>query len=214
MMDDAFQFLSVPHASMALRIKTKIGTESIYRVILRRLEKTVDECRFAFAAASIITSYQPENHSAETRIFHLYNMAWFFRRQFLEKHLHISHKLTFDPPANRLEEEIRSINDDMKALEAEAQVRGVENPANLIKAFPRRLQPQVQKALQHTWPKLNQRLQTACSQRPPSAKALIDAISAMNEINTFFLQISLKELLKYGSDRALVGETHRELNNP
>jgi hypothetical protein len=198
-MDEAFQFLSIPHASIARRIKTRSGSESIYRVILRRLEKTIEECRFTFAAAKIITSYQPENHVAETRIFHLYNMAWFFRRQFLEKHLQTLSELNLtNPSIDRLDEEIHSINDDMKALHAEAQVRGVENPAHLIQAFPKALQSRVTEALQDIWPKLDEALKAACNQRPHNLKAIIDAISAMNEINAFFLQTSLKELVKLG----------------
>lgn len=201
MMSDAFQFLSVTHPSMALRIKTRNGSESIYRVILRRLEKTIDECRFTLSAARIITSYEPHNHVAETRIFHLYNMAWFFRRQFLEKHLQILNDLRIltKPSAQRIEEEIRSIKDDMKALHAEAQVRGVENPAHLIQAFQEKLQTVISEALQDKWPKLAAALQAAFDQEPRNISAIIDAITAMDEINAFFLQVCLEELLRLGS---------------
>ena len=199
MMSDALRYTSVMHPSIALRIKTKDGPEGIYRVILRRLEKTKEECRFTFAAAKIITAYQPNNHVKETRIFHLYNMAWFFRRQFLEKHLEKLHnmQLSKNPLLSKIEAEVRSIVDDMKALHAEAQVRGVEDPVFLIQAFEDPLRSQMREALQDTWPLLSETLDSACKRQPPELASLIAAIEAMEGINKLCLTASLSELTKF-----------------
>ncbi len=198
MMSDALRYTAVRHPSIALRIRTNDGSESIYRVILRRLEKTKDECRFTFAAAKIITAYQPTDHVKETRIFHLYNMAWFFRRQFLEKHLEKLRNLQLakKPPSGKIEAEVRSIVDDLKALYADAQVRGVEDPVSVIQAFEEPLRNQVSVVLQNTWPQLVERLESACAQQPADLGSLIAAIEAMEEINRFCLKVSLGELIK------------------
>lgn len=196
MMDDAYKFQIVSQPSMKFRIKLKDESEAIYRVILRRLERTSEELSFTFAVAKIITSYRPQNHINETRIFHLYNMAWFFRRHFLEKHLEALKELNVltNPSKTKIEEEIRSIIDDKKALLAEAQTRGIEDPARIIQAFDEPLKREVSIALQETWPLLDAALTTATGRQPHNLGAIINAIDSMKDINSYFLRVCLESL--------------------
>lgn len=208
MMANALHYQNVSHPSLALRVKLSAETasEEIYRVILRRLEKTKEECRFTFAAARIIATFRPENHVRETRIFHLYNMAWFFRRHFLEKHLSALRELELaeSPKKEKLDSAVRAIDDDLKAMLAEAQVRGVEDPARIIKAFNEPLRGEVRRALQVQWRTLDGEFRSACAKTPRDLTAIIRTIEAMEPINRFFLNTSLQELQRItNEDRGL-----------
>ncbi len=196
MMAEAITTISVNNPSTALRVRLKNGQESIYRVLIRRMERTTEAYRFTFGAAEIVTSYRPGDAASRTKIFHLYNLAWFFKENFLKTHLAALEEqvLMKALPPDFLPKRIKNIRDDLKALHAEAQVRGIEDNARVVNAFRPELRAPVAAALQETWPLLDQALQEACSAAKPSLTALIKALREMKPINTFFLKSCLEEL--------------------
>jgi len=158
-----------------------------------------DTATFAFAAAAVVVPYEPANNPKETRLYHLYNLAWFFRRRLLERELtKLDWELDNNPPnEENLRKIIREIGNDFTTLLADAQVRGMEQEAAAIQSFDSPLRGEVRSKLFEEWPKLYSELLNHLKLGVPAAKQIKETLENMKPINRFFLKVSIEELNKY-----------------
>jgi hypothetical protein len=200
MMSEAHRLRAVNYPSTVIRAKN-IGDNAqvVYRLILRRVEVTKTESRFFFAASPIVTPFDPSVIEQETTVFHMYNMAWFFRRRFFGKHLReLDGLLDTKPlPAARLEQATASISSDLKAIWADAQVRGLEDQSAIIDSYDSHEQPAIKKALQEDWPPLADKLNAHLKKGIDDAARVSQVLHQMKPINRLFLKASLMELQKF-----------------
>jgi hypothetical protein len=127
----AYDLQRVQYPSVGVRIKFANEGANEYRVFrlcLQEVEVTGDAANFAFAAAAIVVPYEPANDPKETRLYHLYNLAWFFRPRLLERELTKLDDELLNRPRNKpnLENIIDEISNDFRTMLADAQVRGME----------------------------------------------------------------------------------------
>jgi hypothetical protein len=98
-------------------INENAGEYRVFRLFFQKVYVTGDRAKFAFAGAAVV------------------NLAWFFRRRLLERELA---KLDFEllnrsPDEIELTKIIREINNDFRTLMADAQVRGMEKEASVLR---------------------------------------------------------------------------------
>jgi hypothetical protein len=145
-----------------------------------------------------VVPYEPAKNPTETRLYHLFNLAWFFRRRLLERELA---KLNFEllnipPKEQEIKKIIREIGNDFRTLLADAQVRGMEQEAAVIEAFESPLREQVKTRLFGEWPKLYNQLLHHLEIGAPAAELIKETLDNMKPINRFFLKVSIEELNK------------------
>jgi len=138
----------------------------------------------------------------ETALYHLYNLAWFFRRRLLERELQkLDVQLSSDrPDENKVQNIIRDISNDFRTLRADAQVRGMEDPARAIDAFEPKifgpaLQQEVKRYLEVVWPPLDRELFSHI--QTGDARQISKTLHSMEEVNHFCLKVSAEGLNKY-----------------
>jgi hypothetical protein len=162
----AYDRQRVQYPSIGVRIKFSDQDVSEYRVFRLCLQKVDlredEEVRFAFVAAAVVVPYEPANDPKKTRLYQLYNLAWFFRRRLLERELSkLDFELLNNPPKEEeLKKTIREIGNDFRTLIADAQVRGMEQEAAVIQSFDSPLREEVKTKLFEEWPKLYNELLT------------------------------------------------------
>ena len=129
----------VPYPSVGVRIKFEEVDDEfrVFRLSLQRAEMTENEARFTFAAAKLVTPYEPARNPKETALYHLYNLAWFFRRRLLDRELTKLDSALLNKPRNNneIQKIIREIDTDFRTLLAGAQVRGMEQQSGVIESF-------------------------------------------------------------------------------
>ncbi len=199
MMWQAYDFKRVAYPSVGVRIKFEEGNADEYRVcrlILERAEKTENEIRFTFCAAALVTPYEPAKNPKETNLYHLYNLAWFFRRRLLERELTTLDSALLNKPRDdaKLLKIIRDISNDFRTLLADAQVRGMEEQSKVIESFDPPLRDEVAKNLWEVWPPLNAELFSHIEAGLPAANLIADTLHRMEAVNRFFLKVSIEEL--------------------
>src|ERR1700730_17552605 len=162
MMWQAYDSQRVPYPSVGVRIKFEEGEDEfrVFRLSLQRGEMTGNEARFTFAAAAVVTPYEPAKNPQETSLYHLYNLAWFFRRRLLDRELTKLDSALLNRPRDdhEIQRVIRDIDNDFRTLLADAQVRGMEQQARVIESFVAPLREEVRKNLQEVWPPLHDEL--------------------------------------------------------
>ena len=77
----AVSFHWCPHIDSRRR-----GKNDIYRIGLRRVSEYEQDFEFAFVLSRIRTPFEPSESDRETMLYHLFNLAWHFRRRFIEHH--------------------------------------------------------------------------------------------------------------------------------
>jgi hypothetical protein len=99
LMWQAYKGEPIQYPSVGVRvkfIKQSQGDYDVYRLCLTRVTETSvkDEkggitlqAHFTFAMAAIVVPYEPANNPKETGLYHLFNLAWFFRRRLLDREL-------------------------------------------------------------------------------------------------------------------------------
>jgi hypothetical protein len=90
LMWQAYDRQRIQYPSVGARVKFSKQYNDEYRVFrlcLQNVYVTGDEADFAFAVAAVVVPYEPANNPKETRLYHLFNLAWFFRRRLLEREL-------------------------------------------------------------------------------------------------------------------------------
>lgn len=202
LMWQAYDRQRIQYPSVGVRIKfadEDVNEYRVFRFCLEKVDVTADEAHFAFAAAAIVVPYEPAHDPAETRLYHLFNLAWFFRRRLLERELA---KLDFEllnKPSNQLELKkiIREIGSDFRTLLADAQVRGMEQQAAVIQSFDSPLREEVMPKLYEEWPKLYNELLGHLKVGESAAELISQTLHNMEPINRFFLKVSLGELNKF-----------------
>lgn len=182
------------------------GGYRVYRLCLQNVTVTGGKAHFAFAAAAVVVPYEPANNPQETGLYHLFNLAWFFRRRLLERELGaLDFALSKLPSSEREEREreekikntIRAIDNDFRTLLADSQVRGMEDPQAAINSFNSPLRQEVSTRLSQEWPKLFKKLRGHLDAGVQEAEEIKRTLNEMKEINSFFLKVSIEELNKY-----------------
>jgi hypothetical protein len=202
----AYDFQRVPYPSVGVRIKftdEDVDEYRVFRLSLQKAEVTGDEVKFAFAAAAVVTPYEPANNPKETSLYHLYNLAWFFRRRLLERELPKLDAALMNRPRNEnvVQKVIREISNDFRTMLADAQVRGVEQQAGIIQSFDGPLRDEVTRNLQELWPPLHDRLFNHLKVGLPAAELISETLHSMKPINHFFLKVSIEALSKHLDDK-------------
>ena len=196
----AYHTSRVPYPSVGIRVKFAEEDDDeyrVYRLTLKRAEGTEKEVKFAFAVAAVVTPYEPAQNPRETALYHLYNLAWFFRRRLLERELKkLDRQLLNDPPVETLMQNvIRDISNDFRTLLADAQVRGMEQHGTIIDSFDPPLREEVRRQFQEVWQPLHTELFTYI--QSGDAKKISETLHSMKDINQFFLKVSIEGLSKY-----------------
>ena len=211
LMWQAYDRQRVQYPSVGVRIKFSdedVSEYRVYRLGLQKVDVTGDQANFVFIAPAVVVPYEPSNNPTETRLYHLYNLAWFFRRRVLERELT---KLDFEllnRPRNKpeLEKIIREIGNDFRTMLADAQVRGMEQPAAVIQSFNSPLRKEVMTKLYEEWPKLYDELLDHLKVGEPASELISQTLHNMKSINSYFLKVSIEELNKYLDDKMAVTE--------
>jgi hypothetical protein len=213
LMWQAYDRQRIEYPSVGVRIKFLDRDDDEYRVFrlcLQKVDAKPDEADFAFVVTAVVVPYEPANNPTETRLYHLFNLAWFFRRRLLERELG---KLEFELLNIPSEEQIpskeqkftkiiREIGNDFRTLLADAQVRGMEQEAAVIQSFKSPLREEVRTRLFEEWPKLYEELLSHLKVGVPAAELIRRTLENMKPINRFFLKVSIEELNKYLGDSA------------
>ncbi len=202
LMWQAYDSQRVPYPSLGVRIKFEPEADNeyrVYRLSLQRAEMTENEARFTFAAAAVVTPYEPAKNPKETSLYHLFNLAWFFRRRLLDRDLPKLDSVLRNKPRkdNEIQKVIREITNDFRTMLADAQVRGMEDQAAVIESFGPPMQEEVRKSLQEEWPPLYDELFLHIKEGLPSADLISRTLHNMKQINNYFLKVSIAELNRY-----------------
>jgi hypothetical protein len=214
LMWQAYDRQRIQYPSVGVRIKfiNEIASEyRVFRLFLQKVYVTGDRAKFAFAGAAVVVPYEPAQNPAETRLYHLYNLAWFFRRRLLERELA---KLDFEllnrsPNEMELTKIIREISNDFRTLMADAQVRGMEKEASVLQAVGSAVREEVKTRLFEEWPKLYTELLTQLNVGVSAAQDISATLHKMKPINRFFLKLSIEELKKYLNAKSEQDESGR-----
>jgi hypothetical protein len=198
----AYDLQPVQYPSVGVRIKfvdQDFEEYRVFRVCLQEVDVIADTATFTFAAAAVVVPYEPAKNPKETRLYHLYNLAWFFRRRLLERELSkLEWELDNNPPnEENLRKIIREIGNDFTTLLADAQVRGMEQEAAVIQSFDSPLREEVRTKLFEEWPKLYSELLNQLKVGVPAAEQIKETLENMKPINRFFLKVSIEELNRY-----------------
>jgi hypothetical protein len=202
----AYELQRSQYPSVGVRIKftnDNINEYRVFRLCLQQVDVTGDAADFSFAAAAVVVPYEPAANPAETRLYHLYNLAWFFRRRLLERELT---RLDFEllnrsPNELALKTIIAEISNDFRTLIADAQVRGMEKEAAVIESVNSPLRGEVRTRLFEEWPRLYDELLTHLKAGVPAAKQISETLHNMKPVNGFFLKTSIEELNRYIDDK-------------
>ena len=84
----------------------------------RREEVTAEKANFAFAAAAVVVPYEPASNPTETRLYHLYSLAWFFPSTVAGTRANQARFRASHRPGKRaeLEKLIREISNDLRTI--------------------------------------------------------------------------------------------------
>jgi hypothetical protein len=205
MMSEAVKRRSVQYPSIAIRISIEDAKNDIYRIGLRRVSEFEEDFEFAFVLNRIRVPYEPSEDDRETMLFHLFNLAWHFRRRFVEHYKWEMESLADLQDRykreNRLEEfaqemsaSIRNLSIDLKALEADSQVRGLDRTKQIRRAFPAAEQEKMDQLLTVDFPPLFKRLTEAIRSPNPQPREIHEILVEMDPINKWFYERSLNAL--------------------
>jgi hypothetical protein len=212
LMWQAYDGQRVEYPSVGVRIKFSnqcVDEYRVFRLSLQKVDLKGDEANFSFAAAAVVVPYEPASNPTETRLYHLYNLAWFFRRRLLERELTKLDTELLNMPRKQAEIEkiIREISNDFRTMLADAQGRGMEQQARVIQAFASPLREEVKTKLYTEWPTLYEELLANLKVGESAAERISETLHKMEPINHFFLKVSIEELNKY------LGDNHREASH-
>jgi hypothetical protein len=206
MMAEAIKTRSVQYPSIGLRISVRGAQEAegIYRIGLGRVSEFEEEYEFVFILFRVRTPFEPSEDDRETMLFHLFNLAWHFRRRFVERHrqtmedLADQQRLMRDGNTkdfqNELTQAVRSVKIDLKSLEADAQVRGFDRAAKVRRAFHPSERDKLDQLLTIEWPPLQRRLEEAIKKASPTPQEIKGILTEMEPINRWFYQRSVSQL--------------------
>jgi hypothetical protein len=138
-------------------------------------------------------------------LFHLFNLSWHFRRRFIEHYKWEMEGLAdlqdrykregrMEEFAQEMSASIRSFAIDLKALEADSQVRGFDRTKQLRRAFPAAEQEKIDQLLTIDFPPLVKRLTDAIRRPNPQPREIHDVLVEMDPINKWFYERSLAAL--------------------
>jgi hypothetical protein len=206
MMAEAIERRSVQYPSIAIRIS--IGEDArndIYRIGLRRVSEYEVDFEFAFVLSRIRLPFEPSEDDRETMLYHLFNLAWHFRRRFIEHYKGEMENLSelqdryqregrLDEFAQELNAVVRSLSVDLKALEADAQVRGFDRTVPIRRAFPTTERQKLDQLLKFDFPPLVKRLNEAIHSPTPQPRDIHAILVEMDPVNKWFYEKSLHEL--------------------
>lgn len=211
LMWQAYERERIQYPSVGVRFKFANQSDNDYRVFRLCLLKVTEtavkdkdgglkfQAAFNFSVAAVVVPYAPANNPKETALYHLFNLAWFFRRRLLERELI---KLDVELRKKPLrEEELRNIIDaidnDFRTLLADAQVRGMEEEISVIEAFDSPLREKVMTTLFEEWPQLYSELRKHLDVGISAAGLIKETLYKMKPVNSFFLKVSIEELNKF-----------------
>jgi hypothetical protein len=209
MMSEATNHRSVHYPSIAVRILIR-GSEDrqkVYRIGLARVSEYEVEVEFVFIASRIRTPFEPSADDNETMLYHLFNMAWHFRRRFVEFHRSRMEDLSDVESSMRnsghendfkrdLREAVKNIRIDLSSLEADAQVRGLDRSTSMRRAFAPADRAKLDQLLNIEWPPLYTKLLAEIQKDEPKAQAIRDIFIEMDPVNKWFCQRSMEQLAR------------------
>jgi hypothetical protein len=234
MMVEAAHRKSVQYPSIAIRISIKgqEASQGIYRIGLRRISGYENEdYEFVFVLSRVRTAFEPSDNAGETMVYHLFNLAWHFRRRFIEYHRNKMQEFAEEQESMvhagrqgelncEVAEAVNSISLDLKALEADAQVRGIDGKlSTLRKIFKEGDRQKFDHLMGVEWPPLYGQLQNSLKENPPKPRELHTILTKMDPINAWFCKSSTKLLddlaqEKYSAARPQRVRTHTRVIPP
>jgi hypothetical protein len=124
-------------------VTPSLSTPSLYRVALRRYEELSNaRYRFYFTAALIDLPFNIPTERAERRevtLYHLINLCWYFRRQFVDGLYNRLLEQIAIPSKGRMENITTELCDEiayeLMDIDAQALSRGVDNPLTVHQAL-------------------------------------------------------------------------------
>jgi hypothetical protein len=206
MMAEAIQRRSVQYSSIAIRISIKglDKAQDIYRIGLGRVSEFEAEYEFVFILFRIRTPFEPSADDRETMLYHLFNVAWHFRRRFIEHHCRKMEDLAEYQRGMRANQQqdfqsqlgdaLRDLKNDLKSLESEAQVRGLERGAQMRRAFEEAEREKLDQLLKLEWPPLFKRLEEAIYAENPQPQEIHRVLTEMEPVNRWFCHKSVAQL--------------------
>jgi hypothetical protein len=210
MMAEAVERRSVRYPSIAVRISV-IGdaNSDIYRVGLRRVAEFEDDFEFVYVLSRIRLPFEASQDDRQTMLYHLFHLAWYFRRRFVEQHMRKMEELAYQQDTDQhrargyagtaeWDEAVRSLSVDLKVLEADAQVRGLERRMQVRRALPADKQELVEHMFNDFQPLLDQ-LNAAIINPTPLPREICEILTKMDPINKWFYENSLKALCEFGN---------------
>ena len=213
MMVEAVRRRSVQFPSIAIRVSIRgaEGTPDIYRIGLRRVAEYDNDFEFVFVLSRIRTPFEPSEDDRETMLYHLFNMAWHFRRRFIEHHRKTMEELAALRGSMQatgrqadfvvdLNEAVKTLRVDLKSLEADAQVRGLDRSVQIRRAFDNAERGKLDKLLDIEWPPLHRRLDDAIRNENPQPAEIYAILSEMEPINRWFCQNAIRQLSQIAAE--------------
>jgi hypothetical protein len=213
MMSEAMNQRSVQYPSIAVRIliRGSEDTQNVYRIGLARVSEFEDDMEFVFIVTRIRTPFEPSDDGSETMLYHLFNMAWHFRRRFIEYHRlkmedlsEVQSSMRNAGRENDFKKEVmravRDIRIDLSSVEADSQVRGFSRIVSMRRAFPAADRDRLDAYLNMEWPPLYTRLLDEMQKDEPKPQTIREILDKMDPINKWFYQRSLAELARRASE--------------
>ncbi len=199
MMWEALKFKRVEYPSIALAVRTAGGKGlGIYRFTLTRFEEGAGDChRFTFIAVPIITPFDASDNSDETMLYHVFNIAWSYRSRIIQKHLTRLSALSNEDRPREMAQAVRELKDDLRALAADTQVRGLDQQNNPFPAFAENDRAEAQRLGKQLWPVLKKKLYGLVEEENPHVPGLMEILREVVPINRFFYRAALTGLLSH-----------------
>ena len=206
MMAEGIKRRSVQYPSIAIRVCVRgmDRSDDIYRVGLGRVSEFEEDYEFVFILFRVRTPFEASEDDRETMLYHLFNLAWHFRRRFIEHHRRAMEDLADQQKfirdsdrqefQNHLADAVRSIRVDLKSIEADAQVRGLDRAAQVRRSFETNEREKLDQLLGTDWPPLRKRLDEAIQGTSPNPQEIYGILAEMEPLNRWFYQKSVAQL--------------------
>jgi len=186
------RFKRVEYPSISVSMRTAEGRKlGVFRFCLIRYAEGPDNFqRFTFVAAPTVTPYDASDSTIETVCYHLFNICWSYRTRIVGRHLA---RLTRLPPNDAQEavKAVASLKDDLRAVTADSQVRGLDPQTDIYAAIPEDKRDEARRLLTQVWPPLKSKLFKLIEAEPPDIPQLVSVLKEIDPINRFLYKAAL-----------------------
>jgi hypothetical protein len=196
---EAYKYKRVKFPSIPSQLRDASGNSlGLYRFTLNRFEEVAEDHRFRFTAASLLAPFDCSDSQEETMLYHIYNAAWSWRRRLFEhdrKALESALQLV-QGRERRIEQILREMRYNLRALAADAQLRGLDREGSILKAYLEHQRPEIERIMHTEWPRLWTQFYTLINQDNPDPARVLDYLAQMEPLNRCFYGATLEALCK------------------